>query len=59
MSHQLLYEVSDAVYGFDSFPTRERIKSSKQERPTMGRRRGKTPQSFNGIHRRRRRKMAW
>jgi hypothetical protein len=25
----------------------------------MGRKRGKTPQSFNGIHRRRRRKMAW
>jgi hypothetical protein len=25
----------------------------------MGRRRAKGPQSFNGIHRRRRRKMAW
>jgi hypothetical protein len=25
----------------------------------MGRRRGKAPQSFNGIHRRRRRKINW
>lgn len=59
MSNQQLYELSDAVYSNDSFPTRERIRSSKQHRPTMGRRRGKVPQSYNGIHRRRRRKMAW
>lgn len=59
MSHQQLYESSDASYSFDSFPTRERVKSSKQLRPTMGRKRGKAPQSFNGMHRRRRRKLAW
>ncbi len=30
----------------------------RSERPTFGRK-GKTPQQFNGIHRRRRKKIRW
>jgi hypothetical protein len=59
MSNQQVYEASGVEYANESFRTVERIRSSKQNRPTMGRRRGTAPQSFNGIHRRRRRKMAW
>ena len=59
MSHQQVYEASGCDYTNESFRTVERIRSSKQNRPTMGRRRGKAPESFNGIHRRRRRKLAW
>ena len=33
--------------------------SRKRKKPELGRKRGKTPSSFNGMHRRRRRKMAW
>lgn len=32
---------------------------SRSERSTFGRGRAKTPQQFNGIHRRRRKKMRW
>jgi hypothetical protein len=46
-------------YGTANFRSTERSDNSQRQRPAMGRRRGKTPQSFNGIHRRRRRKMAW
>jgi hypothetical protein len=59
MSHKQQYEASDLDYGTENFRTSERIDSSKRRTPQMGRRRGKTPQSFNGIHRRRRRKLAW
>lgn len=59
MSHKQQYEASDVDYGTESFRSAERFESSQRRKPTMGRRRGKTPQSFNGIHRRRRRKMAW
>lgn len=59
MSNQQAYEVARAEYGQDNFRTFERVRTSKQSRPSMGRRRGKSPQSFNGIHRRRRRKLAW
>jgi hypothetical protein len=59
MSHKQAYEATDFEYGVDNFRTAERVSNSKQERPTMGRKRGKAPQSFNGMHRRRRRKMAW
>jgi hypothetical protein len=31
----------------------------RSQQPTLGRRRGKTPQQFNGIHRRRRKKIRW
>ena len=59
MSHIQLYEQSDMDYGSDNFRRAEEIKMSKRQRPTHGRRRGKSPQSVNGIHRRRNRKMSW
>jgi hypothetical protein len=33
--------------------------SGNNRRKTYGRRRGKSPQQFNGIHRRRRKKIRW
>jgi len=59
MSHKQQYEASDVDYGTENFRTAERFDSANRRKPTMGRRRGKAPQSFNGIHRRRRRKLAW
>jgi len=59
MSHKQQYEATDLDYGTESFRTSDRSDNSQQRRPLMGRKRGKTPQSFNGIHRRRRRKLAW
>ena len=59
MSHKQQYEATDLEYGMENFRTTERFDNANRRQPTMGRKRGKTPQSFNGIHRRRRRKMAW
>ena len=59
MSHEQLYEGPEADYRGDDFGRVERIRTSKRRRPTQARRRGKTPQSFNGIHRRRKRKVQW
>ena len=59
MSHIQLYEQGDMDYSNDSIRRGAEMKSSKQNRPTHGRKRGKSPQSVNGIHRRRNRKMAW
>jgi hypothetical protein len=59
MSHQQVYEATEVEYGTESFRTFERIRTAKRQAPSMGRKRGKAPQSFNGIHRRRRRKLAW
>jgi len=59
MSHKQQYESTELDYETQDFRTFERIDHSQQRRPTMGRRRGKAPQSFNGIHRRRRRKIVW
>ncbi len=59
MSNKQAYEAADVTYGDDSFQTVERFKNAKRERPKMGRARANAPRSFNGIHRRRRRKMAW
>jgi hypothetical protein len=58
MSNKQVYESADLDYGNENFRSTERIKSPKTARPTMGRR-GKAPQSFNGMHRRRRRKINW
>lgn len=41
-----------------NYGTRSRVNSAS-DRPVQGRRRAKAPQSINGIHRRRRRKMSW
>lgn len=59
MSHKQQYEASDVDYGTEGFRSSDRFASAERKRPTMNRRRGKAPQSFNGIHRRRRRKLAW
>jgi hypothetical protein len=59
MSHNQQYEATDLNYGTDSFRSAERVDASSRRKPAMGRRRGKAPQSFNGIHRRRRRKINW
>jgi hypothetical protein len=59
MSHKQQYEASDADYSTENFRTFERFEGSKRRQPAMGRNRGKAPQSFNGMHRRRRRKITW
>jgi len=59
MSHIQLYEQGDMEYGVDNFRRETELKVSKRNRPTHGRKRGKSPQSVNGIHRRRNRKIAW
>ncbi|MCC6494184.1 MAG: hypothetical protein IT424_14315 [Pirellulales bacterium] len=59
MSHIQLYEQEDMGYGADSFRRKEDAKLAKRNRPSHARRRGKSPQSVNGIHRRRNRKMSW
>lgn len=59
MSHEQVYEGVEPLYRGMAFRATERIRTSKRHRPSYGRGRGKTPQSFNGIHRRRRRKLAW
>jgi len=61
MSHKHQYESTDLDYDYGrmEFRTFERFENGHRRRPTMGRRRGKAPQSFNGIHRRRRRKIMW
>lgn len=58
MSHMQSYEALEANYSNDNFRRSEPIKS-KRPAPTRGRHSGKGPQSFNGIHRRRRRKITW
>ncbi len=59
MSHSQTYEAMEADYGTDTFRRATPITSSKSRRPTHGRRSGKGPQSVNGIHRRRKRKISW
>jgi len=59
MSHKQQYEATDLNYGSETDRTFERFENARRQRPAMGRRRGKTPQSFNGLHRRRRRKITW
>jgi hypothetical protein len=59
MSHIQLYEQGDMDYGTDNFRRSSELKFSRKKRAEHGRKRGKTPTSVNGIHRRRNRKMAW
>ena len=59
MSHKQQYEAAELEYGTEGFRSAERFDDGQRRKPQMGRRRGKTPQSFNGIHRRRRRKINW
>jgi len=59
MSTDHSYEHDDQEYGHNSFPSKKRDSKSERTAPTQGRKRGKSPQSINGIHKRRRRKMSW
>ena len=59
MSHSQSYEAYEQDYGVDTFRRSVAVTSSKQQRLEHGRRRGKAPQSVNGIHRRRKRKISW
>ncbi len=58
MSTEQSYENLETKYGSDSFQQIRTAANSKRRVP-QGRRRGKAPQSFNGMHRRRRKKVAW
>lgn len=58
MSTDHSYEHDDQNYGH-KIPSRKRQSATEANRPTQGRRRGKSPQSVNGMHKRRRRKMSW
>jgi hypothetical protein len=59
MSHIQLYEMDDMNYSADNTRRSAEMKFSKRQRPSHSRRRGKSPQSINGIHRRRNRKITW
>ena len=59
MSHIQSYELDDMDYGTQRFSRRKPVSHAKSNRPTYGRKRGKAPQSVNGIHRRRKRKISW
>ena len=59
MSNDQAYDSMEVKYGADTFGNMERFKAAKRKRPVHGRRRGKMPQSVNGMHRRRRRKLTW
>lgn len=59
MSTENQYDHDDPSYGRDSFSRESRTGASDRRRPVQGRRRGKSPQSVNGMHKRRRRKMNW
>lgn len=58
MSIEQVYEHVESKYGSDNFQQIRSNNHSKRRSP-QGRRRGKSPQSFNGMHRRRRKKVAW
>lgn len=63
MSNELNYEYDDANYGYDTradySASRSKARGDSRNAPQRGRKRGKAPTSVNGMHRRRRRKMAW
>jgi hypothetical protein len=49
----------DYESGADNFRRSVEMKFAKRKRAAHGRKRGKTPTSVNGIHRRRNRKISW
>jgi hypothetical protein len=58
MSNEQVYEHAESTYGSDSFQ-QIHSRANKKRRPPQAGRRGKSPESFNGMHRRRRKKVAW
>ncbi len=60
MSNENNYDHAYDSYGKENAPRRVRTAAnSANRRNTPTTRRGKSPQSVNGLHRRRRRKMSW
>lgn len=59
MSNEQQYEHGELDYSDGSTFERKQPRGAKRRRPQQGRTRGKSPQSVNGIHRRRKRKVAW
>ncbi len=59
MSHEQRYEDASVDYSGHGPTEDRREQPAKGRNPRYSRRRGKGPQSFNGIHRRRRRKFSW
>ncbi|TWT88556.1 hypothetical protein Mal64_20400 [Pseudobythopirellula maris] len=61
MSHEKSYEYDNDqhAYGADRFNNSGENRPSKSRRSAQTSRRAKSPQSVNGLHRRRRRKMSW
>lgn len=60
MSSEQSYDHDVNAYGEDnSFNRTKRASVSARRRPVQGRGRGKSPTSVNGLHKRRRRKIAW
>ncbi len=58
------YDYEDLINEFSSETKFEKSKSTKKSSSTdarsgFGRRRGKAPQQFNGIHRRRKKQIRW
>lgn len=50
---------NEVAYRVDFRPSRTAPSQRSSNRPTFGRRRRNNPTQFNGIHRRRRKKIAW
>lgn len=60
MTHFDLYDQEDNEFAIDYRQSKPKgTAKQRSERQTFGRRRGKTPQQFNGIHRRRKKKIRW
>ena len=59
MSIDHSYEHDDIDYGRQNSPNKKRQAQEERTRTAASRRRAKSPQSVNGIHKRRRRKMSW
>ncbi len=62
MSSEKKYDAVEADYTDSvdlSYSAGSRPNDSKRSRSQFNRKRSKAPTSFNGMHRRRRRKMAW
>lgn len=58
MSIEHVYESAESKYGTTKFEQMRTGEHGRRQAP-QGRRRGKAPQSFNGMHRRRRKKVSW
>ena len=59
MSNEVHYDHDREEYADDNVARYVRTSKSQRSRTPMSRKRSKSPQSVNGLHRRRRRKMTW